>query len=145
MSITLAQICNAVETTLSPAVTYTQSYNELKEGLNDWPMLQVYWDGSNQDPGGNADRTTFKAVVRQTDIVIFADLYGTPRRDIGEDMAALLPLVDAVIDILEAQDGKPYFGLDGLKGYNWNAQRVIFRYGETDFVGARFTIRFRVF
>src|SRR5512139_962325 len=100
MSITLAQVCNAVETTLAPAVTYTQSYNELKEGLNDWPMLQVYWDASNQDPGGNADRTTFKAVVRQTDITIFADLYGTPRRDIGEDMAALLPLVDAVIDIL---------------------------------------------
>ena len=146
MSITLAQICNAIETQLMTAtgLSYTQSYNELKEGMNDWPMLQVYWDGSNQDPGGNADRSTFHAGVRQTDITVFADLYACPRRDIGEDMAALLPLVDAVVNVLEAQKN-PNFGLLGIKGFNWSAQRVIFRYGETDFMGARFTIRIKVF
>ena len=52
MSITLAQICNAVETTLGAAtgLTYTQSYNELKEGMNDTPTLQVYWNSISGRP-----------------------------------------------------------------------------------------------
>jgi hypothetical protein len=149
MSITLAQICNAVETTLAAAtgLTYTQSYNELEEGMNDTPTLQVYWNSSNQDPGGGNDRTTFQAGVRQTDIEIYCDLYATTRNEIGENMAALLPLVDAIVDELEKQDKKAYFGLTGLKAFRWNAQRVTFQYTDPMrmYVGARFILTFRVF
>lgn len=148
-SISLAQTCNAVATTLGTAtgITYVQSYYQLKEGMNDTPTLQVYWNNSNQDPGGNADRTTFKAGVRQTDIEILCDLYASDRNEIGEDMAALLPLVDAVVDVIEQQDTKPYFGLVGLKGFNWDARRVVFQYTDSlrTYTGARFTIRFKVF
>ena len=65
MSITLAQICNAVETTLAAAtgLTYTQSYNELEEGMNDTPTLQVYWNSSSKTRAATTDRTTFKAVL----------------------------------------------------------------------------------
>jgi hypothetical protein len=149
MSITLAQICNAVETTLATAtgLTYTQSYNELEEGMNDTPTLQVYWNGLNQDPGGTADRSTFRAGRRQTEIEIYCDLYATTRNEIGENMAALLPLIDAIQDVMEAQDAKPYFGLNGLQAFRWSAQRVTFQY--TDplrlYVGARFILTFRVF
>lgn len=149
MSITLAQICNAVDTTLAAAtgLTYTQSYNELEEGMNDTPTLQVYWNSSNQDPGGGNDRTTFRAGVRQTDIEIYCDLYATTRNEIGENMAALLPLVDAIVNVLEAQDTKAYFGLTGLKSFHWNAQRVTFQYTDPMrlYAGARFILTFRVF
>ena len=149
MSITLAQICNAVETTLSAAVglTYTQSYNELEEGMNDTPTLQVYWNGMSQDPAGGNDRTTFRAGVRQTDIEIYCDLYATTRNEVGENMAALLPLVDAIVDVLEMQDTKSYFGLAGLKSFRWSAQRVTFQYTDPMrlYVGARFVLNFRVF
>ena len=149
MSITLAQICNAVETTLAAAtgLTYTQSYNELEEGMNDTPTLQVYWNSSTQDPGGTNDLTTFKAVVRQTDIEIYCDLYATTRNEIGENMASLLPLVDAIQDELEKQDTKPYFGLTGLEGFNWSARRTTFQYTDPMrlYVGARFIITFKVF
>lgn len=149
MSITLSQICNAVESTLSAAtgLTYTQSFNELEEGMNDTPVLQVYWNTCSQDPGGNNDRTSFRAGVRQTDIEIYCDLYATTRNEIGQNMASLLPLVDAIVDVLEMQDTQPIFGLDGLKGFRWSAQRVTFQY--TDplrlYVGARFILTFRVF
>ena len=149
MSITLAQICNAVETTLAAAtgLTYTQSYNELEEGMNDTPTLQVYWNSSTQDPGGTNDRTTFNAVVRQTDIVIYCDLYAATRNEIGQNMASLLPLVDAIQNELEKQDTRPIFGLTGLKGFHWSARRTTFQY--TDplrlYVGARFILTFKVF
>jgi len=149
MSITLAQICNAVETTLSAAtgLTYTQSYNELKEGVNDLPLVQVYWEDSNQDPGGTNDRTTMKAVVRQTDVSIYCDLYAAPRNEIGQNMATLLPLVDAIQDELEKQRTKPYFGLVGLKAYHWSARRTTFQYTDPMrlYVGARFILTFKVF
>jgi len=150
MSITLAQICNAIQATLSAAtgLTYTQSYDDLTEGVQDMPMLQVYWDSLSQDPGAlvkGTERTTFKGGTRQTEIVVLADLYARQRAHIGEDMGALLPLIDAIQNVLEQQDTKPYFSLDGLKAFKWIAQRVIFEYGDKKFMGARFTITVRVF
>jgi len=148
-SITHAQICDAVATTLGAAtgLTYTQSYNQLKEGMNDLPTLQVYWDNTSGDPSGNNDRTTFHAAVRQADVQIFCDLYAAQRGEVGENMATLLPLVDAIIDEIEKQDSTTQFGLVGLKGFHWNASRVIFQY--TDplrvFYGARFILFFRVY
>jgi len=149
MSITLAQICNAVATTFGAAtgLTYTQSYNQLKEGVNDTPTLQVYWENIGGDPSGNADRTTFKGIVRQADVQIYCDLYAAQRSEVGENMAVLLPLVDAMIDVIEQQDTKAYFGLVGLKGFHWTAQRVVFQYTDTLrlYYGARFILTFKVF
>lgn len=147
MSITLAQICNAVEATLAPAITYTQSYNELKEGMADQPMLQIYPNSGTSLAGQTTDRTSFQATVRQNQVEIYADLYATVRSEIGEDMAILLPLIDAVIDEIEKQDTKPYFGLTGLKAFYWSWSRVMFSYNDpmTFYVGARFIFTFRIF
>lgn len=150
MAITLAQICDAVTTTLGEAtgLDFTQSYDELTEGMNDTPTLQVYPQSLNQDPTtAGTDRTTFQAGVRQTNIVIHADLYAVRRSHIGENMGALLPLIDAIVTILEAQDTKPYFGLVGLKAFTWSGERLNFDYGDPaqTYVGMRFTLTFRVF
>ena len=149
MSITIAQICDAIASTLSAATTTprTQSYDELTEGVNDVPMLQVYPENGNQDPSGNTDRTTFKAGVRQTMLTIHADYYAHQRVHIGEDMAALVSGIDALTDIFEAQDTKPYFGLEGIQAFSWSWQRVTFQYGDPQYsyVGARFIINVRVF
>ena len=145
--ITYAQICDAVKTTLAPAITYVQSYNELTEGMADTPRLQVYPQSGSSNPPQQTDRTTFQAVVRQQEITVYADLYASPRNEIGEDMAILLPLLDAVVTELEKQDTKPYFGLTGLKGWNWRWDRATFQYNDPLqlYVGARFIFTFRVF
>lgn len=148
-SITVAQICDAVKNTLAtaPILARAMSYNQLTEGINDTPTLQVYWDNSDLDPSGNADRTTFKAGVRQTNVVIFCDYYARQRKHIGEDMAALVNGIDAMTAIFEVQDTKPYFGLDGIKAFHVSPQHVTFEYGETaiKYTSARFTLTIRVF
>lgn len=149
MSITLAQILDAVEASLSaaPTLARSMSYDELTEGINDTPLLQVYPEAGDQDPSGNADRTSFQAGIRQTNLTINCDYYAQQRKHIGEDMAALVDGIDAMTNIFEAQDKKPYFALVGIKAFHWSWQRVVFNYGDPNinYVGARFTLTIRVF
>lgn len=147
MSITLAQICDAIESTLDDATTITrsQSYDELTEGIHDTPLLQVYPENGAQSPPGMTDRHTFGAGVRQTEFTIHADYYANQRVNIGEDMAALVNGIDAMTDVLEGQDQKPYFGLTGIQAFSWRWDRVTFDYGGVAYVGARFAITVRVF
>jgi hypothetical protein len=148
-SITLAQILDAVEGTLAtaPTLARSMSYDELTEGINDTPLLQVYPEAGDQDPTTANDRTTFTAGVRQTNITINCDYYAQQRKHLGEDMAALVDGIDAMTNLFEAQDTKPYFGLIGIKAFHWSWQRVIFDYGDPAivYVGARFTLLIRVF
>ncbi len=144
-TVTIVQIINAVADTLSAAtgLDYTQSYDELSEGMQDTPTLQVYFDSFVMDSASRNDRTTFQGRVRQKSLTIFADLYARQRSHIGEDMAEFVPLVDAILDVFEQQDTKPYFGLAGIKSFGpVNCQRVTFTYGDpsVNYIGARFTI-----
>lgn len=150
MSITLAQICDAIETTLKAGTTSTtiqksQSYNELTEGVEDLPLLQVYPESGRQDAGGRTDRYTFRGGERQTEFIIHADYYARERSHIGEDMALLVDGIDAIQNVMEAQDQKPYFGLDGLQAFSWSWSRVQIVYGQITYMGARFVITVRVF
>jgi hypothetical protein len=149
MAITLAQILNAIKATLAtaPTLARSMSYNELTETIPDAPLLQVYPESGDQDPSGNTDRTTFKAGVRQTELIIHADYYAKQRANLGEDMGLLVDGIDAMTNIFEAQDTKPYFGLTGIKAFHWSWTRVLFDYGNqgVNYVGARFVIAVRVF
>ena len=150
MAITIVQINSAIEGTLATAtgLTNSQDYNELTEGMQDIPNLQVYWRSANQDPIGNTTQRSFRGGVKQTDLTFYADLYARQRSHIGEDMAALLPLVDAISAVLEAQKTKPLFFLFVIQALtSWRADQVVFEYGDPllKYVGARFTITVRVF
>lgn len=153
-SVTLASVLDAVAETLSAAVTLapsgstdarTQSYDELTEGMPDTPALQVYPESGTQDIAGSTDRTAFRGGVRQTEFIIHADYYANQRANIGEDMAALVNGIDAIQDVLEQQDTRPYFGLEGIQAFRWNWRRVTFDYAGVAYVGARFVITVRVF
>lgn len=151
MSITIIQVCDAIETTLAAAPDLgsgaTQSMNELSEGIADEPTVQIYWESSNQDPSGNTDRTTFKAGVRHTVMNINVDVIARQRRELGEDMGAVARLTDAVVTVLETQDNKPYFGLEGIRAFSWSAERVLFLYGDPEirYVGSRFRLVVHIF
>ncbi len=150
MAITLAQICDAIESTLDNATTVvrSESYDELTEGIHDLPMLQVYPESGEQDIAGATDRSTFGGrgdPQRQTEFVIIADYYANQRSHIGEDMAALVNGIDAIQNVFEGQDKKPYFGLAYLQAFHWRWERVTFTYAEIDYIGARFYLTVRVF
>lgn len=148
-TILITEIADAIKTTLATASTVKRAmgYSELTENIPDVPLIQVYWNRSEQDasPGSKADRTTFGAGVRNTLIQFYVDYYARARSHIGEDMAALMEGLDAIQIIVEAQDTKPYFGLDGIKAFRWYADRVEFVYGGTNYAGVRFVLTVRTF
>jgi len=154
-TVNLSQLNTAIVTTMEElvvagVVNKVEDISELSEGIQDQPMMQVYWQSIVNDVSGSTDRTTFRGGVRQQDIVFHVDIYAQQRAHIGEDMSAMLTVVDAVIDKLEEQNIKPYFGLTEdairpIKAFSWQGDRAEFRYGDYQYVGARFTLSFRVF
>ena len=149
MSVTLGAICNGIETTLSAALGLEESeaYDELRDSLPSdmCPLLQVYPGSGSCDVGGRTDRTTFGGDVRQKQIVILADLYASERSFLKQDMESTVDMLDALIDVLETQDDKPFFGVVGIQAFKWSWKRVTLRFGDAHFMGARFTITLRIF
>ncbi len=152
-TVNITEINDAIKDTLATAtgLTFAQSYNELTEGINNTPMLQVYWQSHLVDPDSNTAQRSFgggkEGVTRQTSLTFHADLFPRQRSHLDEDMGALLPLVDAIQAVLEAQRLKPYFGLVKIEAIEgWSAQQVTFEYpNDVKFLGARYIIRVRVF
>lgn len=149
----MGQICDAVAGTLSttPGLERTQSYNELTEGMNTWPTLQVYPDNWEVSFESETDRLTFVDAAtgipghRQTHITIFLDLYVRRRSQVNEDWGEAVDVASALHDKLDEEGDCPHFGLAGIRSFHWSAQRVIFPYAETKYVGFRFTLELRVF
>lgn len=148
MAITYAQMCDAVEAYLAancPSLVRSQSYDELTEGIHDEPLQQVYPESGDIVSTDSGTQThTFRGGVVQSVHIIHVDYYARQRSHIGEDMAALVDGVDEIYTALEAA-GCPPFGLDGIKNFQWSWQRVAFEYGGVFYMGARFTLRLRVF
>lgn len=151
MAITLAQVLDAVATTLGAAngigagAGVVQSYDELTDGIAATPTLQVYPQSALDDVASQNNRTTFQAGVRQRQYTLHADVYARVRGVIGQDMNAVVVLADAVETKLDAQDVRPYFGLDGIQDYKWDMNRVTFDYGNYKYAGLRFVIRIWVY
>jgi hypothetical protein len=149
MAITYAQITDAIESRLGVAIglARSQSYDELTDGMTDTPTLQVYWQRDVTDPQGTTHQTAFGTGVQQVEVVFHADLFARQRSHIGDDMAVLYGMAQAVRETLEAETSSPYFGLDGIKAFRWTAERVTFEYGDPSlpYIGARFVIIVRVF
>ena len=149
MAITYAQINSAIESKLGTAVgrARSQDFDELTDGMTDTPTLQVYWQRDNTDPQGTTHQTAFGTGVQQMEAIFHADLYARQRSHIGDDMAVLYTVMQAVRETLEAERSSPYFGLEGIKAFRWAAERVTFEYGDPSlpYVGVRFVITVRVF
>ena len=146
-TVTLADILDAIEDTLdaSAEVKRSQSYDQLTESISDLPLLQVYPEDGIQDALNTADRTTFGGCIRHTRYTVNVDYYARQRSHIGEDMAQLVDGIDSLTDIFEAQNSKPYFGLDGIQAFHWSWRRVTIDYAGVSYVGARFALEVRVY
>jgi hypothetical protein len=149
--ITLTDICNGMAAHLGTAVglVETQSFDDLSDGMHDECVLQIYPDDGELDPTSQTDRTTFgPKPMRQSQFNVTVDLYVRQRRSIGEDMGRLVPMIDAMIDVMQTAcnftDAVP-FGVAGIKAVHWRWRRVLFTYASIDYIGARFTVTLRIF
>lgn len=147
MAVTTAQINDALTTTLGAAASLirSQSYDELTEGMADTPTMQIYFEEWASDPTTTDDRHTFRGGGRVTEILYHVDVYVNQSANIGEDMARIAITVDEIIAILQSQNVKPYFGLDGIKAFRWRCVRAVFNYADADYRGVRFYLTIIVF
>jgi hypothetical protein len=155
MAYILGDIVDSIETTLSAAASLrrSQSYDELTEGIHEYPTLQVY-PSSNTGSSWNSqtDRLTFGGPVPTGGVVekhvsvkeyiIHADLYARQRSHINEDMEQLVDTINELEDILDTQE-YPYFGRDDLYSWRWSWNQVTFEYAGVMYLGARFIITVR--
>lgn len=154
--VTVGEICTAIHTVLEELVTSgdlarVQNYDQLTEGMNTTPTLQVYPESWEVDVSGDTDRSTFVdgttgiPGVRQTDLLIRLDLYVRQRSQLNEDWGDAVDLASAVSDKLDEQGSCPLFAQTGIRSMHWTCTRVVFDYATVLYTGFRFELRVRVF
>ena len=163
--ITLMDICDGIATTFNgmlvtlnagtaPVAVIAHSYDEITEGQQDTPMLQIIPTTSAVDVETATDRSTFGACLRQGEYAFSVEAYPRQRSHAGEDYEAMVRLWDAVEAVLEEQgkDCNPRtgdctaFGIPGIKSFGWTAAAPEpFNYGGANYLGFTLTIVVRVF
>jgi len=117
-TITVGEICDAIAATLSTTVglTRTQSYNQLTEGMNTWPTLQVYPESWETSMDSATDRISFVDAAtgipghRYTEIIFFLDLYARQRSQLNEDWGKAVDMADALDNKLNEEGACPHLG-----------------------------------
>ena len=149
MALTIADICDGIGDTLEMAtgIKSMKSYDEIPEGVPSLacPRLHVYPDRVGEDYTTNTDRTAFAAGVQQSEILIFVDHFARQRSQMPLDMKATVEGLDALIDVIEEQERKPFFGVTGIQSFKWSWKRAALIYGDAVYAGGRFSILVRVF
>jgi len=148
MAVTIAAICDGIATTLATGagINTVKSYDELTEGIPgvDCPRLQVYPEGFAPNPGSRTDRLTFQAAMQHQELIVFVDHYARKRSQMAQDMKAVVVSLDALIDVLEAQEKKPFFAVAAIDSFDWVWKRATLVYAGERYAGGRFTITLRI-
>lgn len=144
MAITIAEICDGIAETLTGAtgITSVKSYNEVTESIPAavCPRLQVYPEAVNAAPASDTERTSFALGMGQLAVTILVDHFARQRSHIDLDNQAVVEGLDSIIDVLQEEERPPFFGLTGIKAFDWTWRRATLRYGDSWYAGSRFTL-----
>jgi len=151
--VTVGEICTAIHTVMETVadIERVENYNELREGINTTPTMQVYPERWEVDIATDTDRTTFTDGTtgvpghRQTEIIVRLDLYVRQRSQLNEDWGDAVDLASDVHDKLDEEGGCPLFAQVGIRSMHWTCQRVVFDYAGVLYTGWRFEVAVRVF
>lgn len=155
MRVTISQIDTAIAETMRTVVGVKRVEDAaqpnideggLTEAFVDLPLIQVYWQRNDTSAGSGTDRATFVGGVRVNQMLFHVDVFAKQRGNLAEDAAKALELAEAVISVLEAQNTKPYFGLEGIKAFRYVADYTTFGADNGPrYAGVRFAIEVTVF
>ncbi len=121
----VADTLKAVKSSFATSPVIVQNFDELTEAVNDWPLLQVLPKKGKVDPfASNTERSSFGGKVQATSFGIEIIGYAKPRAELAEDIEAQVALIDGVDVVLSSQNGVPQFGLQAIKGFNWEWERA---------------------
>lgn len=117
---------------------------EITERIPETPILQVY------APEGDNLRQTFTAEVQRHDLTVFCELFVKQRSYIADDLKKTYDQHDTMELILEAEMKKgtaaaPFFGVAGIKSFQWRWEQVTYDYADNKYVGIRYTLELMLY
>jgi hypothetical protein len=154
MAITIAQILDDTAAAMAGIVTASgetiivHNYDELKEGMSDYPLMQIYPEDLEVDSRTETDTHTLSKKVRVHRLTVHLDVYAHTRNQIDENMQDVVECWDAVEDRLEdttSGAGCPVFDQEFIRNIHWTAERVIFEYQTLLYSGVRFILVMEIF
>jgi len=149
MAILITDMCTGIKEVveLATGVQRAYDYDEMPEAVSndDTPALVVYFQALEEDPTNQTASSTFRSVVRQRDWIFHVDVLAEQRNHLAQNNKKMCEMADAIIDTLETQDSRPFFGVDGAQQFKFTAERVVINLGAVDFYGIRFIITVRSF
>ena len=149
MAILITDMCTGIKSVveLATGVERAYDYNEMPEAVNnaDTPALVVYFQALEEDPTNQTSGSSFSHKIRQRNWVFHVDVLAAQRNHLNENNEVMCKMTDAIIDVLETQDRRPYFGVNGAEQFKFTAERVVINLGAVDFYGIRFIITVRSF
>jgi hypothetical protein len=163
--ITLMDICDGIAATFNgllvtlnagtaPVALIAQSYDQLTEGMQDTPALQIFPTDSLVDASTDTDRTTFKGCIKHGEYTFEVRGFARQRSQLGEDMEAVVRLWDALEEVLEdegtdcvASIGRcTFFGVPGVRSISWSGLvPQTWNYANVDYAGFLLNIKVEVF
>jgi hypothetical protein len=158
-TVTVGAICTAIHLDMENLVTASgaglrrvQNYDELTEGMNTLPTLQVYPENWETDVASDGtERSTFVDGStgvpghRQTELLVRLDLYARRRSQLDEDWGEAIDLADLIDTQLNEQGSCPFFDQTGIRAFSWTCTRVVFDYASVLYTGFRFELTIRIF
>lgn len=152
---TIAEICDAVDTYIgeelvtSHELIRSESYDELSEGIQDEQVLQIYPEQilpvSTESGTGMRTLGGYNDGVIHETIIITVRYFARQRSHIGDDMAVLVPGIEAIRNKLKAQTACPPFGLSNVGSFQWGGNLTTFDYGGALYIGWEWSLVFEVF
>jgi hypothetical protein len=110
---TLDALLDAIEGIMDDAASLvrSQTYDELTEGIHDYPLLQVYpEENTGTDWTGETDRVTLSGKHSIKEYTVHGDIYARQRSNIAEDMKKCVDVANEMENILDNLS-YPLFGL----------------------------------
>jgi hypothetical protein len=126
-----------------------QTLEELSDGYQDLPMLQVHWMGDVVDPWSRqTDRTTFQGLLKQVEKEVELWVFSHSESLVGENAQVNAQRMDELTYVLLLQ-GTTLFGTTGspkIRSFRFRATPVrwTLQRGHA-VVGARVTLTLRIF
>ena len=149
MAILITDMCTGIKNVveLATGVERAYDYNEMPEAVNnaDTPALVVYFQALEEDPTNETSGSAFSHKIRQRNWIFHVDVLAEQRSHLAENNKKMCEMADAIIDTLETQDRRPFFGVAGAQQFKFTAERVVINLGAVDFYGIRFIITVRSF
>jgi hypothetical protein len=133
-----------------PEFRQVQRNLTLTEDIPELPLIQVYWNSNSPLViSGDNNKITFSSSTKPpivgTKVEIKVDIYISQRSQLGVELTKMINILDQVDQIFYQKLSTPILNMQGVKGFSYAAERVVFKVGDYSYSGISIVISLNVF